>query len=410
LAVTVTERQCPRLRCPGCGKQRRAQLPADSANSAFGPRFHAAVAVLSVSNRVSRRDVVECCEQLFGARICSGTVDAILERVVDALVQPDADLLARVRGAKAPNMDETGWRTAGQRRALRCAFTDRHAVLRVADSRPEDHAKALLGSTTAIVTSDRWWAYSHLPVGRRQICWAHLRRDFKAHIEGLAAEKELRAAVGGALLGAPADLADEAVDIDHQPPVARPSAGPPGACQRLAQQPVQLAHVPERTRAQERAQRRRGRDPVTQKPARPPGPEHAAVIDAVRAPKHRVENRHHLAPDVDGARPVPTQPDQLLRERLDTKSSGERCDHHQPGVRHDPLIVENDMHAVQSDRLVIVGVEGEPRCRACARSSARPRPPNQTCPFPSIRLSAGHALVASCAGGAHAGRWPGVSA
>ena len=189
LAVTVTEHQCPRVRCPGCGKRARAPLPGDVAQSAFGPRFHAAVAVLSVRNRVSRRDVVECCEQLFGARISSGTVDAILQRVSDALEQPDADLLERVRAARALNIDETGWRTAGQRRALWGAFTDRHAVLRVRDSRHEDHAKALLGATAAIVTSDRWWAYAHLPVARRQVCWAHLRRDFKAHAEGLAAEK-----------------------------------------------------------------------------------------------------------------------------------------------------------------------------------------------------------------------------
>jgi transposase len=189
LAVTVTEHQCPRVRCPGCGKKRRAQLPAGVAASAFGPRFHAAVAVLSVRNRVSRRDVVECCEQLFGARISSGTVDAILQRVADALEEPDADLLERVRAAKALNVDETGWRTAGERRALWGAFSDRHAIVRVRADRHEDHAKALLADTSAIVTSDRWWAYAHLPVGRRQICWAHLRRDFKAHAEGLAAEK-----------------------------------------------------------------------------------------------------------------------------------------------------------------------------------------------------------------------------
>ena len=41
----------------------------------------------------------------------------------------------------------------------------------------------------AIVTSDRWWAYAHLPLKRRQVCWAHLRRDFKAHADGLGAEK-----------------------------------------------------------------------------------------------------------------------------------------------------------------------------------------------------------------------------
>ena len=93
LVVTVTEHQCPRVCCPDCGKRARAELPADVAQSAFGPRFHAAVAVLSVRNRVSRRDVVELCEQLFGARISAGTVDAILERVAGALVDPDADLL-----------------------------------------------------------------------------------------------------------------------------------------------------------------------------------------------------------------------------------------------------------------------------------------------------------------------------
>jgi transposase len=62
-------------------------------------------------------------------------------------------------------------------------------VLRIRPDRHEDHARELLGDTSAIVTSDRWWAYSHLPLKRRQVCWAHLRRDFKAHAEGLGAEK-----------------------------------------------------------------------------------------------------------------------------------------------------------------------------------------------------------------------------
>jgi transposase len=69
-------------------------------------------------------------------------------------------------------------------------FTDRHAFFYLAAGRHEEHAKSLLADTEAIVTSDRWWAYSHLPLARRQICWSHLRRDFQAHAEGLAAEKE----------------------------------------------------------------------------------------------------------------------------------------------------------------------------------------------------------------------------
>jgi transposase len=190
IATMVIDHQCPRVRCPDCGAKPRADLPEEVAGSAFGPRFQAAVATLSVRNRISRRDVVELCEQLFRARISTGTVDAILARCGDALEDPHADLLERVRRAKSMNMDETGWRLQGKKRTLWGAFTDRHAVLRIAADRHEDHARELLGDTAAIVTSDRWWAYGHLPLSRRQVCWAHLRRDFQAHAEGLGAEKE----------------------------------------------------------------------------------------------------------------------------------------------------------------------------------------------------------------------------
>jgi hypothetical protein len=132
---------------------------------------------------------VQLCEQLFGSRISTGTIDAILARVADALQDPCEDLLARIRSARALHIDETGWRTAGQRRALWGAFSGRHPVLRIASDRHEHRARDLLGDTTAVVTSDRWWAYTHLPLQRRQICWAHLQRDFAAHADGLAAEK-----------------------------------------------------------------------------------------------------------------------------------------------------------------------------------------------------------------------------
>jgi transposase len=190
ISVSVTEHRCERLRCPGCGKHTRGELPADVAQSAFGPRLQAAVATLSVRNRISRRDVVELAEELFCARISAGTVDAILARTADALTEPHADLLGRLRGSGAVNMDETGWRTAGERRALWGIFNRRHAYLHIASDRHEDHVRQLLADTKAIVTSDRWWAYAHLPLARRQLCWSHLQRDFQAHAEGLAAEKE----------------------------------------------------------------------------------------------------------------------------------------------------------------------------------------------------------------------------
>lgn len=188
ISAEVIEHRCERVLCPGCGEHARGKLPTDK--SAFGPRLQAAVAALSVRNRVSRRDVVELSEELFGARICGGSVDAILTRAADALADPYGDLLERVRASESVNMDETGWRLKGAQRALWGMFTDRHALFAVAADRHEDHARQLLADTDAIVTSDRWWAYAHLPLRRRQLCWSHLKRDFQAHAEGLAAEKE----------------------------------------------------------------------------------------------------------------------------------------------------------------------------------------------------------------------------
>jgi len=188
--VRVIEHRTQRVCCPDCGRRIRAALPGEVASSCFGPRLEAAVATISVRNRVSRDDAVELIEELFGARISSGTVDTILTRTAAALAEPCDDLLGGLRAGQALNMDETGWRTAGERRALWGMFDQKHAYFAVERDRGEGHAKELLADTNAIVTSDRWWAYTHLPLARRQLCWAHLRRDFKAHAEGLAAERQ----------------------------------------------------------------------------------------------------------------------------------------------------------------------------------------------------------------------------
>jgi transposase len=66
IAVRITEHRAQALRCRGCGHHTRAQLPQDVAKSAFGPSLQAAIALLSVRNRVSRRDTSELCGELFG--------------------------------------------------------------------------------------------------------------------------------------------------------------------------------------------------------------------------------------------------------------------------------------------------------------------------------------------------------
>lgn len=80
---------------------------------------------------------MDLCEQQFAARFSSATVEAILDRSADALTAPREDLLEQLRAGAQVNMDETGWRTAGQRRALWGMFSDRYAYLRVVPGRHE---------------------------------------------------------------------------------------------------------------------------------------------------------------------------------------------------------------------------------------------------------------------------------
>jgi hypothetical protein len=116
--------------------------------------------------------------------------------------------------------------------------------------------------------------------------------------------------------------------------------------------------VPERERAQKRPERRGRRQPAPAAGACA-APQHTRVVDRVGAQQHRVDERHHLAARVRSARPVSPQPDQTPRQRLNSEPPRERRDQHHPGVRDDPLIVELDLHAVQSDRPVIVHHEGD---------------------------------------------------
>ena len=173
-AVILSEHRLQRLRCPDCGAVTRAALPPDVPPGAFGPRLQAAVATLAVRNRVSRRDAAELVRELFGCRLASGTIDAIVQGAGAALEEPHARLRDHVRSAPAVNIDETGWRTAGRRRALWGLLSGHEALFRIAEDRHRREAQALLGEDfSGVACSDRWWAYDYLDPEHRQLCWAH---------------------------------------------------------------------------------------------------------------------------------------------------------------------------------------------------------------------------------------------
>jgi transposase len=191
LAVEISEHRLQRVCCPDCGRTVRAPLPVGVPRGCFGPKLEAAIAALTVRDRLSRRQLVELMEELFGCPIAVGTVDAILSRTGEALEPVYNKLLERTRAAGALNIDETGWYLSGEPRTLWGAFSKQTAVLRIAPDRGKQHLHGLIGDEFAgVVGSDRFSAYNSLDPQRRQVCWSHLRRDFTFHADlGLGAQE-----------------------------------------------------------------------------------------------------------------------------------------------------------------------------------------------------------------------------
>jgi hypothetical protein len=169
------------------------------------------------------------------------------------------------------------------------------------------------------------------------------------------------------------DLTDEAVDVDDQAPAARSAAGRPGTPERLAEHPVELAHVPEGERPQERPQCRRRRDAMAQHSTDAPRAHDVAVIDRIGPQQHRRDQRHHLRPGVGGCGPPP-QAHAPVHEALDPQPHRQRRHQHDPGIGDRPALIEANVDTVQSDRPVIVHHEGDLLTRAPTAHTVAKKP------------------------------------
>lgn len=56
-------------------------------------------------------------------------------------------------------------------------------VFLILKERSAEAARKLLGSFEGVLCTDRWWAYKGRPLRKRQLCWAHLIRDFTEFTE-----------------------------------------------------------------------------------------------------------------------------------------------------------------------------------------------------------------------------------
>jgi transposase len=180
----VTEYQRHTLTCLACGAQTSGKWPEDMPEGSFGPRTQAMVSYLGGRFGMSHRDVEELMEVGFHTKMSLGSIPAQEQRMSDALEAAVEEAKGYVREQASVNMDETGWHEMGKPAWLWVGATNLVTIFVLLATRSAEGIKRLLGEGfTGILGSDRWTAYAGFDPLRRQVCWAHLKRDFQALFE-----------------------------------------------------------------------------------------------------------------------------------------------------------------------------------------------------------------------------------
>lgn len=174
----VFEYELLRLRCPGCGRPRLADLPTGVSWSAFAARLEAHIATLAGVYRLSRRQVRQVVQEVFNIPISVGAVDAAIMRISAILKDPWEKLREYIQQAQLVHADETSWRLSGAQQYLWLASTALAACYRIDPTRSQAAAKELLGEEFGgFVVSDRYVGYHFLDVLQQQLCWCHCIRQ-----------------------------------------------------------------------------------------------------------------------------------------------------------------------------------------------------------------------------------------
>ncbi len=181
ITAEVVEHRGYRVRCPHCAA---LVPPPDLPEGAFGPRLTAIGSLLHGRFRLSMRETTTVFADLLGVPLGPGSVSTLCQEVAVALDEPYGEVRAQVEAETHANVDETGWKQAGERRWLWVAVTALCTLFVVAKNRSAAVLATVLGETfDGVVSSDRYKAYLSIPIERRQICWAHLKRNLIAFAE-----------------------------------------------------------------------------------------------------------------------------------------------------------------------------------------------------------------------------------
>jgi len=179
------EYQLHALECSNCGEITKAALPEGVHPSSFGPNLVAFVVLLSGEYRMSRRNIQRLIADSYGIDISLGAISDIEGRMTDGLAAAHAEAMVSVAASATKHLDETSWRESNELAWVWAAVGEEATVFVIRDSRGSEVARELIGDDpTGTVITDRYAGYSYIDLDQRQVCLAHLIRDFRGIAEG----------------------------------------------------------------------------------------------------------------------------------------------------------------------------------------------------------------------------------
>lgn len=175
----VTEYRLYAGTCRACGHCHEAVLPPGVSARIAGPRLLATIGTFTGGYRLSKRLVQSLLQDMFDIELSTGVIsesEAVLAAALAPAVRQAQD---HVRQAPVVFADETGHREQGVAGWLWVAIAGPVSVFLARTSRSAEVARELLGAAFAgVLVSDRYAAYGWVAAQQRQLCWAHLLRDF----------------------------------------------------------------------------------------------------------------------------------------------------------------------------------------------------------------------------------------
>ena len=187
IKLHIEEHRLHQLVCHHCGEKTRAVLPKEVEASGYGARVVALASLMSGMYRHSHRMVVSAMSDFFGVKMSLGSVNRLRTEASEALSRPVDEAKAYIQSGPRVGADETGFKQGNadgqnphnQRAWLWVAVTPLVSFFQVMLARSTAAAQDLLGKDfSGILNSDRYSAYNWVDVARRQLCWAHLKREF----------------------------------------------------------------------------------------------------------------------------------------------------------------------------------------------------------------------------------------